>query len=129
MWILIAILVGLGVITALFNVFDPSRPSQRGEVKNNPSCATCDGSNAGKCEQECMMEAATKEIEYYEDEELDAYIGREADQYSDEEAEEFREVLYTMKPNEVAGWNRSLVLRGINLPNQLKDEIVMMLNG
>ena len=25
---------------------------------------------------------------------------------------------YTMQPDEVAGWNRSLILRGINLPNR-----------
>ena len=81
-----------------------------------------------RCEQECMMEAATKEIEYYDDEELDRFKGREADDYSDEEVEEFSEVLYTMKPEEVAGWNRSLILRGINLPNQLKDEVVGFLS-
>lgn len=47
-----------------------------------------------------------------------------ADDYTDEEVEEFSEVLYTMQPEEVAGWNRSLILRGINLPNQIKDEVI-----
>lgn len=91
------------------------------------SCATCDGTSA-KCEQECMMEAATKEIEYYDDEELDRFAGRAADDYTDEEVEEFSEVLYTMQPEEVAGWNRSLILRGINLPNQIKDEVISFLS-
>ena len=75
-----------------------------------------------------MMEAATKEIEYYDDEDLDRFAGREADDYTDEEVEEFSEVLYTMQPEEVAGWNRSLILRGINLPNQLKDEVINFLS-
>lgn len=74
-----------------------------------------------------MMEAATKEIEYYDDEELDRYKGRESDQYTDDEIAEFAEVLYTMRPDEVAGWNRSLILRGINLPNALKDEVIMLI--
>ncbi len=75
------------------------------------------------------MEAAIKEIEYFDDEELDAYKGRTADSYTDDEAEEFREVLYTMRPEEVKDWNRSLILRGVNLPNQLKDEVIMMIEN
>ena len=71
-----------------------------------------------------MMEAATKDIVYYDDEELDRFKGRAANNYSDEEVEEFAEVLYTMQAQDVAGWNRSLILRGINLPNQLKDEVI-----
>lgn len=71
-----------------------------------------------------MMEAATKEIEYYDDEELDQYKGRDSACYKDEEVDQFSEVLYTMKPEEVAGWTRSLKLRGINLPDQLKDEVI-----
>lgn len=76
-----------------------------------------------------MMEAATKEIEYYDDEELDTYKGRPSDSYSDEEVEEFAEILYTMQPKDVAGWSRSLILRGINLPNQLKDEVIAFIKG
>lgn len=75
-----------------------------------------------------MMEAATKDIVYYDDEELDRFKGRAANNYSDEEVEEFAEVLYTMQAQDVAGWNRSLILRGINLPNQLKDEVIGFLS-
>mgnify|MGYP007039883143 FL=1 len=75
-----------------------------------------------------MIEGATNEIEYYDDEEFDTYKGRAADDYSEEEVEQFAEVLYTMKPEEVAGWNRSLILRGINLPDQLKDEVISFLS-
>ena len=74
------------------------------------------------------MEAATKDIVYYDDEELDRFKGRAANNYSDEEVEEFAEVLYTMQAQDVAGWNRSLILRGINLPNQLKDEVIGFLS-
>lgn len=90
-------------------------------------CASCDGTN-DQCEQECMMEAATKEIEYFDDEELDKYKGRTSDHYSDEEAEEFRYVMYTMKKEEVKEWNRSLILRNVAMPDQIKDEAVMIMN-
>lgn len=97
-------------------------------VTTKPTCGTCNGEDS-RCEQECMMEAATKPIEYYDDEELDRFALRPSDSYTDEEAEEFREVLYTMKPDDVKGWNRSLILRGINVPNQIKDELTLMVEG
>ena len=75
------------------------------------------------CEKESLR--ALEDVEYYEDEELDRFRGRTT--YSDEEIEEFREVLYTMRPEEVAAWSRSLTLRGINVPDQLKDELFMLL--
>ena len=76
-----------------------------------------------------MMEAATKDIEYYDDEELDRYKGRPSNQYTDDEAEDFAEVMNTMKPEEATGWNRSLILRGINIPDQIKDELIMIIGN
>ena len=75
------------------------------------------------------MEAATKDIEYFDDEELDRFKGKPSDQFTDEEANEFAEVLYSMKQEEVKDWNRSLILRGIHLPNQLKDEVIMLISN
>lgn len=122
---LILALVALGVISAILG-FISHRKGEEAPIIEGVSCNTCNGENS-KCEQECMMEAATKEVEYYDDEELDIFKGRPSNEYSDEEVEQFSEVLYTMKPEEVVGWNRSLILRGINLPDQLKDEVIAFL--
>ena len=46
--------------------------------------------------------------------------------YNEEEVEEFREIMYTCKEDEVAGWSRSLQLRGIELPDELKDELFLI---
>ena len=73
------------------------------------------------------MEASLRDIEYFDDEELDQYAGRPSDSYSDEEAEQFREVLYTMRPDEAAPWSRSLTLRGIAPPDQIKDELLLLI--
>jgi hypothetical protein len=78
------------------------------------------------CEKESLLAAVSKGVEYYNDEELDRYRGRPSDQYTEEEVEEFREVLYTCKEEEVAGWSRSLQLRGIELPDELKDELFLI---
>lgn len=122
---LIIALVLLGSITAIFTLVS-NKKGEEAPITEGVTCSTCNGENS-KCEQKCMMEAATKDIEYYDDEELDSFKGRPSDSYTDEETEMFSEVLYTMKPEEVAGWNRSLILRGINLPNQLKDEVIAFL--
>lgn len=78
------------------------------------------------CEKDSLLAAVSKDVEYYEDEELDAYRGRHGDEYSAEEIEEFRYVLYTMRDYEVAGWCRSLQLRGVELPDALKDEVLLI---
>lgn len=78
------------------------------------------------CEKESLLAAVSKEIEYYDDEELDAFRGRPSDGYDEEETDRFREVLYTMRTDEVAGWVRSLQLRGVAVPDGLKDEIILI---
>lgn len=126
LYLIIALII-LGIIAAIFGLISHKKGEDEEPLVEGVSCNTCSGDNA-KCEQECMMEAATKDIEYYDDEELDAFKGRASDAYTDEEVEQFSEVLYTMKPEEVAGWNRSLILRGINLPDQIKDEVISFLS-
>ena len=37
------------------------------------------------------------------------------------------DVMQTMHPDEVKDWNRSLILRGINVPNQIKDDLIAMI--
>ncbi|MDY5091185.1 MAG: hypothetical protein SPE75_06415 [Prevotella sp.] len=126
MLILVAILILLGVVTGVMALVMHRKDRPEPPVVEQATCATCNGDN-DKCEQECMMEAATQPIEYFEDEELDAFRGRPSDSYDDDETQQFADVLYTMRQDEVAAWCRSLTLRGINLPNALKDEVVMMI--
>ena len=78
------------------------------------------------CEKESLLSAVSRQIEYYNDEELDRFRGVESDSYTPEDVEEFREVLYTMRDDEVAGWVRSLQLRAVELPDELKDEVFLI---
>lgn len=119
---LVALLL-LGVVAALTHGRHSDDP-----VVVADGCATCDGDNE-RCEQECMLEAAVRDIEYYDDEELDAFAGRPSDAYTDEEADQFREILMTLLPSDIKGWNRSLILRGIHVPDQIKDELILLLDG
>lgn len=124
MIILIISLLIIGVIAAAATLL--GHRSEVTPINAEPSCSTCTGSDA-RCEQECMMEAATRDIEYFDDEELDRFADRPSDSYTDNEVEEFAEVLYTLQPGEeVKAWSRSLILRHINLPDRLKDEFIAL---
>ena len=105
------------------------RKVERGELDKMPEVKQVDQECCGQhevCEKESLLAAVSKQIEYYNDEELDRFRGREGNQYSEAEVEEFREVLYTMKDDEVAGWVRSLQLRNVELPDVLKDEVFLI---
>ena len=120
MHILLLALLGLALFAAVLGFLSRKKNASEPDVvqADSASCATCSGDDE-RCEHDCMLEAAVRDVEYYDDEELDKYIGRDSSDYSDSEAEEFAEVFYTMRPSDVKGWNRSLTLRQINLPNQL----------
>lgn len=78
------------------------------------------------CERDSLLAAVSKDIEYYDDEELDNWRGTPAHAYNEEQCSHFRDILYTMRSHEVAGWVRSLQLRGIELPDEIKDEVILI---
>ncbi|WP_288153136.1 hypothetical protein [uncultured Prevotella sp.] len=121
-------IVALGIIVMIGTRIFDSKGTDEPIVVPASDCSSCDGTNV-KCEQVCQMEAATKPAEYYDDEELDAFRGRQSDEYNDEEAAMFAEVLETLRPDEVRPWSRSLIVRGINMPDQIKDEFIALAEG
>ena len=116
----------IGAIAYIFTSVSRKPGAANDEIVVAPAdCSTCSGDNA-KCEQECMMEAATKPVEYFDDEELDAFKGREASDYSDDELEQWRDVLYTLKHDELLAWERSIKKRGLQMPTIIKEELMGM---
>ena len=55
---LILALVALGLISAIFGIISHRKGEDEEPLQEGVSCNTCNGENS-KCEQECMMEAAT----------------------------------------------------------------------
>lgn len=123
-YLLIALVV-LGAIAAFVSLWNGGDDDGYASP-DAAQCGACTGDNI-RCEHECMLEAAVKDVEYYDDEELDGFRGRPSAGYTDEEVQQFAEVLYTLRPEEVRGWSRSLQLRGVNVPDQLKDELIMLI--
>lgn len=132
MWVLVILLVGATLIAMVIGYLEGRRTKRRmasGELQEPPRVVSPDMECCGQhevCERESLLAAVSKQIEYYDDEELDRFIGHPSDSYTDEEVEEFREVMYTCREEEVAGWSRSLQLRGIPLPDPLKDELFLI---
>ena len=79
------------------------------------------------CEKESLR-AVEGNIDYYEDEELDGFKGCDPSSYNDKEVEQFRDVLYTLKPDEIMAWERSVKKRGIALPDVIKEELISLVN-
>lgn len=65
---------------------------------------------------------------YFDDEELDRFAGREPDSYTADEADEFRDVMLTLLPPDVIPWTQSIEQRGIAMPSQLRDELMMLIS-
>ncbi len=80
------------------------------------------------CEKDSLVAGLDAEIIYYDDEELDRYRGRTATEYDEQEIEEFREILFTMRPEDIAGWARSLTSRGIEMPAAVREELLLIVS-
>ena len=80
------------------------------------------------CERDSLLAAVSPKIEYYDDEELDRFAGMAPENYSEADIEEFRDILLTMQAADIAGWARSLQLRGIALPAPVRDELIMIVS-
>lgn len=131
---LICGLIILGIVAFLAGTLREKRlraKVESGEIAEMPTVQQvqdmeCCGQHE-VCEKDSLLAAVSKQIEYYNDEELDRFRGTAGDEYAPDDVEEFREVLYTMRDDEVAGWVRSLQLRAVNLPDELKDEVFMII--
>jgi len=87
----------------------------------------CCGKHSDCARNFLVKPKAAKTIDYYNDEELDAYRGVAEDAYTEQAADEFREVLYSLRENEVPTWLQSLQQRNISLPQTVKEEAMFII--
>ncbi|MCH5228689.1 MAG: phospholipase [Muribaculaceae bacterium] len=103
-----------------------SEASKTDEPQNNVSEEVCCGMHL-ICEKTSLA-VVSDQVIYYDDEELDRFIGRDPQSYTYEETEEFRDVLLTLLPQDIAGWAKSITLRKIELPPEVKDELLLLVS-
>lgn len=107
---------------------DKRQETTNEEVESSQPEPTDDSGCCGEhlvCERETLLQT-NGEIIYYDDEELDALANTEAEDYTEEEAEQIREVFRTLRESDVPGWVRSLQLRNIQLPEDVKEEVLLI---
>lgn len=124
MFYLIIGITGLLVLVALFTFVNRLRKSSKQADEIIAPPAECCGAHA-ICEK--GLKKAADITEYFDDEELDNYKGTEADAYTDEQIEVFRDILYTLRREEISDWLVSLEKRGVELPEILRQEALEML--
>lgn len=116
---IISSIIGLLAIVALFTYLLKSRKKTEETPPVVPP-ADCCGAHA-ICEK--GLKKIEEKIEYFDDEELDQYKGIASNHFIDQQIDQFREILYSIRPEERPDWFISLEKRGIELPDVLKQEL------
>lgn len=109
-----------------------SRTDHQSPITDNPSPITnpnarpegCCGEHL-VCERETLLQT-NAEIIYYDDEELDVLAGVDPADYTPEQHEAIRAVFSTLQESDVPGWCRSLQLRNITLPPDIREEALLI---
>ena len=129
MLIFIGILVGLFLVVALATLISNHFPKKKNTAEPEEPAVDIPMDCCGAheiCEFEEMLQNPT-EIVYFEDEELDRFKGIRAERYDDTQIEEFRDVLYTLKGDEIRMWLLSIERRQLQLPNILRQEAFQLI--
>ena len=125
LYIFIAMMV-IGVILYIHDRLT-NKPSESTAQEAEPQQEECSDDCCGThdvCPSEMMLKHINDPALYYDDEELDAFKGRDPDNYTSDELEQWRDVLYTLKSDELLAWERSIKKRGISIPEIIKEELM-----
>lgn len=126
--LILFVLLGLTILV-LFEI--RARKEAKNVDENSAPASQTASDDSGCCGQHLVCERETllqtnAEVVYYDDEELDTLAGIPCDEYTDEQAEKIREVFRTMQEKDVSGWVRSLQLRNIQLPMDVREEALLI---
>ena len=128
--IMLVVLAFVGLVLYLFDRTVPADATKPKKTTPRPPVTGCTDESCALHDacptQQLLQGVCSEKVIYYEDEELNAFKGRAADSYSDADIEQFREVLYTLRQEEIMPWYRSLKRRGILLPEGVLRELVSL---
>lgn len=114
-------ILSLAVIIAISTIYNKRRNGNEidyfePEKKSCGSNGVCCGAHA-VCEKH--LPKVKKEIIYFDDEELDRFSGKDNESYSLEDIQEFKEIMSSIREDEINIWLKSLSQRKIELPKSL----------
>lgn len=130
----VLLFIGLGIaILVLFEVRARKEARLReanGEEANSEAMAN-NSSDDGCCGQHLVCERETllqtnAEIIYYDDEELDQLADINPIDFTEKQHQLIRDVFETLQEKDVPGWCRSIQLRHIELPQDIREEALLI---
>lgn len=123
MELIVGIIVGLFTVIGIVVLIKVNRDRKKAnpiqEETSTPASDCCGAHEVCEFDQ---IKADESRIEYYDDEELDEYKNINEKIYTSDQIDQFREVLYTLKTEEIRYWLLSIERRKINLPTILVSE-------
>ena len=126
------IVIGLVVVVLVLIEIRERRKKANGErAKGESQQPTAEQRPEGCCGEHLVCERETllqtnAQIEYYDDEELDVLAGIDPAEFTSEQHEAIRNVFSTLQEADVPGWCRSLQLRNITLPPDIREEALLI---
>lgn len=123
MWVLIILLIVGATVLMLFTYLNRKKKQEDIEVKILIDEDCCGAHEV--CDRDTLL-TPDCEIVYYDDEELDELARLNPSDYTKTQRNQLSEVFYTLKESDVAGWLRSLQLRSIALPDDIKEQALMI---
>lgn len=121
--------IALGILIAiLYEVRERQRQKKALAGETMPDMNAPDDGCCGEhlvCERETLLQT-NAEIIYYDDEELDALAGIAPEQYTPEQVDAIQHVFATLQERDVPGWCRSMQLRNIALPLDIREEALFI---
>ena len=125
--LILFIALGLLILVA-FEIRARKRSGEIGEKVSLGTSESPDGECCGQhlvCERETLLQT-NAQIEYYDDEELDALADIAPQNYTREQYKAIREVFDSLNEKDVPGWCRSIQLRHIELPQDIREEALLI---
>jgi hypothetical protein len=95
------------------------------DMEKTQAPADCCGSHA-VCERDSLLSSAD-DIVYFDDEELDVLANIPPEKMTAEQVKMIEDVFFTLREQDVAGWIRSVTLRGVTLPDSIRDQALLII--
>lgn len=121
-----AIIIGIAGVAAITWLIVTTKCAKNADEKPVAIPSDCCGAHA-VCERDSLL-TRTSRIVYFDDEELDTLAHKSPDNFSAQDLQMLNDVFYTLREQDVAGWLRSLQLRDIALPDELRDEALLIVS-
>lgn len=125
MLVLILILAAFTLLIMLLTYFN-----RRKKNNDTPVVVKYDEECCGAhevCDRESLLNTNLK-VEYFDDEELDILANLAPEKMTKTQTAMIEEVFYTLKESDVAAWLRSLQLRHIELPAELREQALLIVS-